>query len=564
MKTIALNIKSCSDSEFILEKQINYSCAFRKLYKHFDKIDKKEFQEKLNKKYKLTEIEFRSLKSEVNSKLAQTATNKSDKEQRIIELTSTLKDLQTKDKSKNNTRKKFKTYNKIKELERSLTTDITFGGKENLRALTKLYNNIFFIKNDKEITEEKRKILLEENQSNIDKQTKLFHKNRILHFYVLGEANQVGNRFFDFDFADNTIFYKPFKGKRIEIKYSCSKKQKEEFVKIKDLIDRKELSVTLQISNEQICVSFDNEVLSGYYIDEKERRKEVKLIKEKELSDAEKTEIIKAVYKKYHDDLKIKKLVGKLEKRFIAVDINPDFIGYCVADRGENGIKKIIEKGVINLSLLNEKLGLASDHPLTIKQNNKRINEVQNACKLLFSIASHYKVAYFVKEDVDGIAKNEAFNSSEANRKVRNIWHRKITEWQIEKRCKAHGIELIPIIPVYTSFIGNIMYEYFDATNAAIEICRRGMFKYQKGLFYPIITGSISDTMKLLITQQKIELKQGDAQIFKNCDAWVGFYKVAKNNGLRWRWGWNDVKKSFSTFSVSNRKSKVSIVKFID
>lgn len=288
MKTIALNIKSCSDSEFILEKQINYSCAFRKLYKHFDKIDKKEFQEKLNKKYKLTEIEFRSLKSEVNSKLAQTATNKSDKEQRIIELTSTLKDLQTKDKSKNNTRKKFKTYNKIKELERSLTTDITFGGKENLRALTKLYNNIFFIKNDKEITEEKRKILLEENQSNIDKQTKLFHKNRILHFYVLGEANQVGNRFFDFDFADNTIFYKPFKGKRIEIKYSCSKKQKEEFVKIKDLIDRKELSVTLQISNEQICVSFDNEVLSGYYIDEKERRKEVKLIKEKELSDAEK------------------------------------------------------------------------------------------------------------------------------------------------------------------------------------------------------------------------------------------------------------------------------------
>jgi len=564
MKTIALNIKSCSDSEFILEKQVNYSCAFRKLYKHFDNIDNKEFQEKLKEKYKLTEIEFRSLKSEVNSKLAQTATNKSDKEQRIIELTSTLKDLQTKDKSNNNTRKKFKTYNKIKELEHSLTCDITFGGKENLHALTKLYNNVFVIENDKEISEEKRKLLLSENQSNIDKQTKLFHQNRILHFYILGEANQIGNRFFDFDFANNTIFYKPFKGKIIEIKYSCSKKQKEEFLKIKDFIDRKELSITLQISTNQICVSFDDEVLSGYYVDEKERRKEVKLIKEKELSDVEKTEIIKAVYKKYHDDLKIKKLFGKIENRFIAVDINPDFIGYCVADRGEDGIKKIIEKGVINLSLLNEKLGLASDHPLTIKQNNKRINEVQNAWKLLFSIASHYKVACFVKEDVDGIAKNEAFNSSEANRKVRNIWHRKITEWQIEKRCKAHGIELIPIIPVYTSFIGNIMYEYFDATNAAIEICRRGMFKYKKGLFYPQITGTISDTMNVLITQQKIELKQGDVQIFKDCKEWVGFYKVAKNNGLRWRWGWSDIKKSFSTFRVSNTKSKVSIVKFID
>ncbi len=564
MKTIALNIKSCSDSEFISEKQINYSYAFRKLYKHFDKIDNKEFQEKLKEKYKLTEIEFRSLKSEVNSKLAQTATNKSDKEQRIIELTSTLNDLQVNGKSNNNSRKKFNTYNKIKEIENSLTCDITFGGKENLRALTKLHNNVFVIKNDKEITNEKRKLLLAKNQSNIDKQTKLFHKNRILYFYVLGEANERANRYFHFDFKNNIIIYKPFRGKKIVIKYSCSKKQKEELLKIRELIDRKEIPLTLHVSTNKICIIFDNELLSGYYIDEKERRKEVKLIKEKLLSDAEKTEIIKAVYKKHHDDLKVKKLFGKIENRFISVDINPDFIGYCVADRGENGIKKIIEKGVINLSLLNEKLGLASDNPLTIKQNNKRINEVQNAWKHLFSIASHYKVAYFVKEDVNGIAKNEAFNSSEANRKVRNIWHRKITEWQIEKRCKAHGIELIPIIPVYTSFIGNIMYEYFDATNAAIEICRRGMFKYEKGLFYPQITGTISDTMNALITQQKIELKQGDAQIFKDRKEWVGFYKIAKNNGLRWRWGWNDVKKSFSTFRVSNIKSKVSIIKFID
>ena len=565
MKTIPLNNKECSDVLFIENKQSNYTYAFRKLHKHYHKIDDKKFEDSLRKKYNLTDIEFRSLKSDVSTKFSQTVTNKQGQEEELMWAEHDLKELKNNGKkSKNNTRNIFKKHNKIKSLEDSLIRNITFGQKVVLRALVKLYNNVHVIKNDIKKTPEEKEKLLSENKLNIEKKTKEWHDNRVLHFYILGEANQKGNRFFDFDFKNHTIIYKPFKGKKVEFKYSCSKTYQKELLKLKELIDAKEISITVQVSIKQICISFDNEVLSGYYIDKKERTKEVKEINKQNLSKEEKTIIIKQVYQKYHEELRKQKLVGKVEERYVAVDLNPDYIGYCIADKGENGISKIIEKGVIDLRDLHEKLNLPSDHPDVLKQNNKREFEINNSWKSFFNVINHYKCAYFIKEDIDGISKNEAFENREANRKVRNVWHREITNWQIEKRCIEAGIEVIPIIPVYTSFIGNIMYDYFDATNAAIEICRRGMFKFKKGLFYPAITGTIFDTMSKFFIQQKIELKLRDAQIFKNCESWISLYKIAADNGLRWRWSWSEIKKTYSTFSVNNIKSKVNIVRFSD
>ena len=304
--------------------------------------------------------------------------------------------------------------------------------------------------------------------------------------------------------------------------------------------------------------------MSGYYIDKQERRKEVAAINKLELSKGEKTERIKLVYKKYHEDLKKHKLVNKLPERYTSVDINPEFIGFCIADKGIDGIKVIIEKGVFVFTKLDEKLNLASDHPLQVAQNNKRVNEIQNAWKCLFEISNHYGSASFVYEDLDSIGKNEKLENREANRKTKNIWHRSITMWQIQKRCTLFGIEPIPILPAYTSFIGNMIYDYFDATNAAIEICRKGMFKYTKGLFYPDITGTISDTMSRLVEEQNIQLNSRDVQMVKDCRKWNDLYQIAKNNGLRWRWGLEDVEKHFTTFSMNSMKSKVQIIRFYD
>ena len=60
MITIALNIKECSDVDFLLRKQQDYSYAFRKLYSNYHKNENKDYCNLLQKKYNLTDIEFRS------------------------------------------------------------------------------------------------------------------------------------------------------------------------------------------------------------------------------------------------------------------------------------------------------------------------------------------------------------------------------------------------------------------------------------------------------------------------------------------------------------------------
>ena len=560
MITIPVHIKECSDINFVAEKQQNYSFAFRKLYAGYHKNEDKKFADFLQRKFKLTDIEFRSLQSDVANKYEQTKTNKSQLEERIMDIMSDKKVSVEQGEVNKSTRTKFKKHNKLKQLESALPRNITFGGKETLRKITKLYNNIQVI--NREVDVELKIKLLAENQLKIDEQKEIWKQNRILQFYILGEANRAGNRFFNFDFANNLIVYKPFKGKKIEIKYSCGKKYQNKLIQLQELINSKSIAVTMSVSTEQVCISFDNEVLSGFSVDKQERRKEVAEVNKKEISKESKKEIINAIYVKHYDSLRVKQLEGKIPNRFMAIDINPDCIGYCIADRGVGGIEEVIEKGVVKFNELNKKLNLPSDHPLVKKQNNKRKHEVINSIKMLAVKAKHLKVAYFVREDVNNISKNESLGNKEANRKVKNIWHREITDWQISKRCTELGIQIIDIIPAYTSFIGNLIYSYFDATNASLEICRRGMFKYTKEGFYPQITGTIFDTMSKLFECQGIQLKPRDARIFKDCTTWNKLYKIASDNGLRWRWGWDKVEKPFSTFSMDNIKSKVQLIRF--
>lgn len=562
MITIPVHIKECNDLPFISGKQKKYSYAFRSVYSSSHKIKDKEFELHIRKKFTLTDIEYRSLVSDVENKIAQTNTNKENQEVRMMEITQDIEQLNENKKSNSITRKKFKKHKKYRELENSLPQNITFGGKQTLRELTRLHNKITAI--NRELNVEKRNKMLSENQSWIDKKTIEWKQNRILHVYLLGEANQKGNRYFDFNFVDKSIIYKPYKGKKVEIKYSCNGNHQKQLLELQQFIDSKAMSVTITMSEKQICISFDDEIISGYCIDKQERRKDVEKIKEKNLSPEKQTEEIKKLYKANHDSLEEKKLTGKISNRFLSYDSNPYYLGWCIADKGEMGIKRIIEKGFIDLTGLNENLKLSSDHPLVKKQNNKRVNEIQNAWKKLFDIAHHYKCAYFVHEDISNIGKNEKFDSHLANRKVKNQWHRGITDWQIKKRCTKYGMQIIPIISVYTSFIGNLMYQYFDATNAAIEICRRGMFKFNKGMFYPAIAGTIPDTVRGLFECQGIQMRPEDVRVLKDCESWKSLYKTASYNGLRWRWDMDKVEKPHSVFSMGSAKSKVNFVRFTD
>jgi hypothetical protein len=79
-----------------------------------------------------------------------------------------------------------------------------------------------------------------------------------------------------------------------------------------------------------------------------------------------------------------------------------------------------------------------------------------------------------------------------------------------------------------------MQYEYIDPINASIEIGRRGIFKYNKGKFYPEFdTGTIVNAMSKLN-----ELR--DVSSIKDCESWVEMYREVRQSGLRFRATYDD------------------------
>lgn len=68
--------------------------------------------------------------------------------------------------------------------------------------------------------------------------------------------------------------------------------------------------------------------------------------------------------------------------------------------------------------------------------------------------------------------------------------------------------------------------------NAAIEIGRRGIYKYEKGKFYPAIEmGTILNTMSNL--NEDIEVR--DVLVIIDQVSWQGIFGEVKKTGLRYR-----------------------------
>ena len=104
----------------------------------------------------------------------------------------------------------------------------------------------------------------------------------------------------------------------------------------------------------------------------------------------------------------------------------------------------------------------------------------------------------------------------------------------IDKYCNKNGIIKIKVNPCYTSFVGNVQNQYIDPINAAIEIGRRGMFKYKKRKFYPkFAIGTIMDAMRRLN-------KPRDVSYLKDCCNWMELRESVRKSELRYRATIND------------------------
>jgi len=484
MTTHKIKIKELSNPDLIEQKLYSYTGAFQFLYKTFELSEDPNHIKLIKDKYNITEIEYRSLQSYTKTRLEAFEEKQNKKLKEISDLKNSINSGKLSKKSKY--KKQFKLQNKIK----SLKNNVVFGTRQTLIEITKLYNKI----NNLDNLKEEKKVLKEELKNRLNALKTKFKEDRITNIYVLGEANQRGNRFFKFDLVNKEIIYKPSRGNTCNIKIENYKDKKVDLVKLNNMINNREISITICLSKDYINLSFDLDVYRGYRHKEREVKKNA-LEEVKKLKLTDKKDINK-VYHKYYRELENDevKINNKLDMRYCAIDMNPDGIGLVIFDLINDNMK-FISKKYLDFSLNNRKSNKSSDHVDSKKLTNKRKNEILYSITKLFKELKGYQVYNFVMEELNI---NKDLENKESNRKVKNIWNRTLITNKINKEIILNNMKLIEVNPAFTSFIGNIQNNIFDPIASAIEIGRRGSKKYIKNEFYPSISDTDLDTLKSL------------------------------------------------------------------
>ena len=111
---------------------------------------------------------------------------------------------------------------------------------------------------------------------------------------------------------------------------------------------------------------------------------------------------------------------------------------------------------------------------------SKRKFEYSQIIKELFNKIKHYKVSYFIIEDLDNLNKDNYGNKT-SNRKNKLEFKKNYIFSIIERRCNETGTVLKKVNPVYSSFIGNLLYKEYDPIASSMELLRRGIGQFKAG-----------------------------------------------------------------------------------
>ncbi len=232
--------------------------------------------------------------------------------------------------------------------------------------------------------------------------------------------------------------------------------------------------------------------------------------------------------------------------RYLGIDLNPDAIGISVLENDEIiYVQEFSLKQIFN-KILNKKLSSNSDRMKHFQ--NKLKFETFEISKSISLIVKQFNCRSVFIEDLHFKGKSE-FKIS--NRKNKNLWKRELFINNLTKRLNTLGVSIYSVNPAYSSFIGNMMYDYTDAVNASIEIARRGYeyrIKKNKEGFYP----------NLLVKHQWKEM----ATKFTD---WKEFFAEVKNSKLKYRVSLDIVKHRFNVFKQnSSHKSLILNYTFYD
>ena len=525
-----------NDSDFILQKQQERSYAYRKMWKNYDKINNTIFRQSIQKKFNLQAYEYQCIKIDIETQKKQQKIQKERIVKEIEEINQLIQELKSKKKQSTKTIKLIRDlYLRISYKELSLSQDITFGGKDNLKEISRLFND------------------RQKNGNKILDVRKIYQDLRIQFIHIIGEVPYKGNRHFDFHFNENYVIYKPNKDTKIRIDFKVNKNWAHEFQQLDKLLKINPIPITIRLAIDQIQFSYDLEKLNDNQFNKKEFFKERE---QAQIDNPQSTkEELTKVFKKHKQEQAMRMLGDKLRNRYCSIDLNPEFLGIAILEKQLDNSVKIIDKFCYELQEITKKSGKSSDSKESIYLNNKRKFEISKNYKSILDKCIHYKVANFVMEDLNFKSKVINDNAKEFNRKTKNIWNLNFQQHLISKLCATSGMNLILVNPCYTSFIGNLTNNFFDPVNAAIEIGRRGINKYIKGSIYPTLTSTIIDTMIC-----RLNISAGDVQGFKDCKNWKDLSTKVKQTKLKYRWRLEEI--SYNRFSKDHIKSKVYLYTF--
>ena len=265
-----------------------------------------------------------------------------------------------------------------------------------------------------------------------------FLNKRLSKLLIIGEANQHGNRMVVINDDLLSFTFKPTMKDKITLSINGRyKRYKPILNKLYNLQNDKQISITYELDNEYIYLTYD-ETLLNQFIDYK-----------------------------------------PIKNRIFSIDLNPNYVGWSVVDWKSSKEFEVVKSGVISIKDINDidfgLKGKSSNSKERIHINNKRIFETYEISKLLVNTAIYYKCEVFGLEELN-IKSKDADKGKYFNKLVNNVWNRTKLVNNIKKRCNVYSIRVMLVKPNYSSFVGNFLFRDLnlpDMTLASIEIGRR-------------------------------------------------------------------------------------------
>ena len=318
-----------------------------------------------------------------------------------------------------------------------------------------------------------------------------YRDSRNTGIYVVGEANQKGNRLFKVDVQNGKIIYKRACKEHYDliIDEKLNSKRKALLSRIQSLMEEKKTPITFKVKNNYVYLTYDEKIV--------EKEKQFK-------------------------DLKNNRVLG--------IDLNPNYFGISIIEFDKNNEFKVLYKEAIDVSKLQS------------ESKNKIDFELHQINHHILKLCKNFKISKLSVEDLK-FKKNNKFWSKSLNRLCKNQFRFHKVKSHLNTLCSTYGVELIEVNAAYSSIIGNFVHgsdNCPDMVAASIEIARRAYKKFEKGWFQP---GFVSNQrlMQVLGNQWKEELGQG-------YQSWKGLSGEIKESKLKYRFQLNPSNAVFSKF----------------